>query len=142
MVKSSLIPTSIIETANGKLEGHITEGVHTFKGIPYGQAPTGIRRWHRATPPDSWTGTRTALTFCDRAPQIDRARRSANAWIRDPGPKSENCLCLNIYTASVEGTQPVMVYLHGGGFRYGSGAAAGLDGTRLSKTGKVVVVTS
>lgn len=140
-VKSSVILTSIIETANGKLEGHITKGVHTFKGIPYGRVPTGIRRWRRATPPDSWTGTRKALTFCDRAPQIDRVRRSANAWIRDPGPKSENCLCLNIYTAAVKGTQPVMVYLHGGGFRYGSGAAAGLDGTRLSKNGKVVVVT-
>jgi len=132
---------AIVETANGQVRGGVNEDVHFFKGIPYGKSTDGARRWKRAEAPDAWTGVRDALTFCDRAPQIDRARREANAWIRDPGPKSEDCLALNIYTAALKAKRPVMVYLHGGGFRYGSGAAAGLDGTNLAKNGDVVVVT-
>ncbi|HAA91931.1 MAG TPA: carboxylesterase/lipase family protein [Rhodospirillaceae bacterium] len=132
---------AIVETAHGRIQGGVNDDVLFFKGVPYGQPPTGDRRWRRAVAPESWTGIRDSVTFCDRAPQINRARREANAWIRDIGPKGENCLALNVYTASVDGKKPVMVYLHGGGFRYGSGGAAGLDGSNLAKDGDVVVVT-
>lgn len=132
---------TVLEIATGKIMGRIKDGIYSFKGIPFGETPTGKKRWRRAMPPTSWTGIKETFTYCDRAPQINRARRKANAWIRDPGPKSEDCLCLNIYTTSVAGKKPVMVYLHGGGFRYGSGGAAGLDGGNLSKGGNVVVVT-
>ena len=137
-------PTSnsaVAQTSTGRVQGGVRDGVMFFRGLPYGKSPAGARRWRPAETPEGWTGIRETTEFCHRAPQIDRARRTANAWIRDPGPKGEDCLALNIYTASVHGKRPVMVYLHGGGFRYGSGAAPGLDGTNLAKNGDVVVVT-
>lgn len=37
----------------------------------------------------------------------------------------EDCLFLNVYSPNLDGpTMPVMVYIHGGGFVYGSGNAA------------------
>ncbi len=132
---------AIVETKYGQVRGGTNGDVHFFKGIPYGKATGGAKRWSRAEAPDSWAGVRDTLSFCHRAPQIDRERREANAWIRDIGPKSEDCLGLNIYSAALNAKRPVMVYLHGGGFRYGSGAAAGLDGTNLAQNGEVVVVT-
>ena len=132
---------AIVKTQYGQVRGGINRDVHFFKGIPYGKPTDGARRWRRAEAPDSWAGVRDTFTFCDRAPQIDRERREANAWIRDTGTKSEDCLALNIYTAALKAKRPVMVYLHGGGFRYGSGGAAGLDGTNLAQNGKVLVVT-
>ena len=138
---------AVVESTSGAVRGGMNDGVHFFRGIPYGKTPTGARRWRIAERPEPWSGIRDAVTFCDRAPQINRARRPANAWIRDPGPISEDCLALNVYTPSVGNSdngpsgRPVMVYLHGGGFRFGSGAADGLNGTNLAKAGDVVVVT-
>jgi para-nitrobenzyl esterase len=50
---------------------------------------------------------------------------------------------LNVFTPGVGDRQkrPVMVWLHGGGFRSGSGSAPILDGTNLARAHDVVVVT-
>ncbi len=50
---------------------------------------------------------------------------------------------LNVFTPAVGDRQkrPVMVWLHGGGFRAGSGSAPLFDGTNLAHTHDVVVVT-
>ena len=100
---------AIVETKYGQVRGGTNGDVHFFKGIPYGKATGGAKRWRRAEGPDSWAGVRDTLSFCHRAPQIDRERREANAWIRDIGPKSEDCLGLNIYTAALNANRPVMV---------------------------------
>ena len=54
---------------------------------------------------------------------------------------SEDCLFLNLWTSGTEGKRPVMVWLHGGGFAYGSGSWPVYDGHNLAKKGDVVVVT-
>src|SRR5690606_39980321 len=50
---------------------------------------------------------------------------------------------LNVFTPGVDDRQkrPVMVWLHGGGFRRGAGSTPILDGTSLARTHDVVVVT-
>ncbi len=59
---------------------------------------------------------------------------------------SEDCLFLNLWTpfATLDDRKkqrPVMVWLHGGGFAYGSGAWPSYDGANLAMRGDVVVVT-
>ncbi|GFR92265.1 carboxylic ester hydrolase [Elysia marginata] len=56
-------------------------------------------------------------------------------------PQSEDCLYINVHAptkSSQNGTLPVMVWIHGGGYRNGQGAP--YDGSRLA-TRDVIVVT-
>jgi para-nitrobenzyl esterase len=61
----------------------------------------------------------------------------------DTTPETEDCLTLNLWTPGPGdgGTRPVMVWLHGGAFAYGSGNRAVTDGTNLAQRGDVVVVS-
>lgn len=54
---------------------------------------------------------------------------------------SEDCLFLNVWTPSTDGRRPVMVWIHGGGFRQGSGDHFLSRGPKLAELGDVVVVT-
>ena len=60
-----------------------------------------------------------------------------------PGPTSEDCLLLNVWTPAPgrNGRRPVMVWLHGGGFRTGSGNSVFYDGKALARKHDAVVVT-
>ena len=55
---------------------------------------------------------------------------ASTAGVRDalvgPGPNSEDCLLLNVWTPGLarDSRRPVMVWLHGGGCRTGSGLNA------------------
>jgi para-nitrobenzyl esterase len=53
----------------------------------------------------------------------------------------EDCLNLNLWTPAKSGTDllPVMVWIHGGAFVHGTGAAVGYDGENLARHGVVVV---
>jgi para-nitrobenzyl esterase len=55
--------------------------------------------------------------------------------------KSEDCLYLNVWTPSRDGRRPVMVWIHGGGYRQGSGDHFLSRGPVLAEKGDVVVVT-
>ena len=67
-----------------------------------------------------------------------RARRAVAGW---PGPASEDCLTLNVWTpAKSSGDRlPVMVWIHGGGFNFGGVTGPRVDGTNLARRGVVVV---
>ncbi|XP_070551708.1 acetylcholinesterase-like [Ptychodera flava] len=55
-------------------------------------------------------------------------------------PQSEDCLFLNVYAPQTQsGSLPVMVWIHGGGFLWGSGSS--YDSLPLSAIGNVIVVT-
>lgn len=60
-----------------------------------------------------------------------------------PTGEGEDCLVLNVWTPGINdgGKRPVMLWLHGGGFRGGSGSNPGWDGTNLCIRGNVVVIT-
>jgi para-nitrobenzyl esterase len=55
--------------------------------------------------------------------------------------KSEDCLYLNVWTPSRDGRRPVLVWIHGGGYRQGSGDHFLSRGAVLADKGDVVVVT-
>ena len=69
-----------------------------------------------------------------------RRPRARVRWAR-AGPASEDCLTLNVWTpAKSSGDRlPVMVWIHGGGFNFGSVTSPRVDGTNLARRGVVVV---
>lgn len=123
--------SSILQTRVGKVAGVRTQGVHVFKGIPYG-ADTRHTRFLPPQLPVAWKKTRDALNYGSSCPQPGSRERM-----------SEDCLVLNVWTPALKdgGKRPVMVYFHGGEFSSGSGSSALYDGTRLCRRGDVVVVT-
>ena len=136
----------IVETAGGKVRGTAADGIHAFKGIPYG-APTGGA--NRFMPPLSavkWAGVRDALAYSGHAPQLP-GRPERRPELRtilgppDATPEGEDCLTLNVWTPEIGGKRPVMVWLHGGAFAYGSGNRAVTEGANLARRGDVVVVS-
>ncbi|KAJ8687539.1 hypothetical protein QAD02_023333 [Eretmocerus hayati] len=86
-----------------------------FKGIPYAQVPVGELRFRDSVPPKPWTGVKNATEFGPNCLQFDLMTRKIVG--------SEDCLYLNVYTKFVSSKKlyPVMFYIHGGGFYFGSG---------------------
>lgn len=112
----------------GELAGLEQGGVRVFRGVPFAAPPTGDGRWKPPAAPAAWTGVRDAKEFGAGCMQPPRG----NAKV------SEDCLYLNIYTAAPAGAkQPVLFWIHGGAFVFGSGSI--YDGSNLAKQGAVVV---
>ncbi|EFN67608.1 Liver carboxylesterase 31, partial [Camponotus floridanus] len=67
-------------------------------------------------PPEPWSGSRDASKYGNVAVQIDIIQKSE--IIGD-----EDCLYLNVFTTDIKSSEkrPVMVWIHGGGFFFGSG---------------------
>ena len=87
-----------------------------FRGIPYAAPPVGDLRWKPPQPPIAWTGTiRDATVLGNRCIQVNGGGKLLG---------SEDCLYLNVFISSQTQhgePQPVMVYLHGGANRIGTG---------------------
>jgi para-nitrobenzyl esterase len=133
----------IIQTAAGSVRGETTDGIQTFKGIPYGAPTSGANRFMPPQPARPWSGIREAREYGPIAPQLSRDGAAAANPIDDArGREGEDCLVLNVFTPGVGdgGRRPVMFWCHGGGFITGSGGAA-YDGANLARRGDVVVVT-
>lgn len=115
-------------------------GVHCFKGIPFAASPVGALRWRAPQPVSDWTGIRASDTFGPNSMQ--------RVIFDDIDPTvdgtSEDCLYLNVWTASFEAAEPapVMFWIHGGGFAVGSGSEPRYDGGNLAGRGVVVVTVN
>jgi para-nitrobenzyl esterase len=134
---------SIVANRAGRLRGVVRDGVHIFKGVPYGASPEGAARFQAPLPVKPWTGVRDALAFGPRAPQPARPMiPEIGDALTGSGPTGEDCLRMNVWTADLRpgSRNPVVVYFHGGGYRSGSVNSVFYDGTALAKTHGVVFV--
>ncbi|MFJ8113954.1 carboxylesterase/lipase family protein [Streptomyces sp. NPDC096132] len=127
-------------TEHGRVSGTaaLLPGVTVFKGVPYAASTEGPRRWRPPVPPAPWDGVRPAHSFGPLCPQPPSA-------LADPAlPRGEDCLNLTVWTAAVQSAArlPVLVWLHGGRFLYGSGADPQYDGSALAAQGLVVVTVN
>ena len=136
----------VVEIASGKVRGASSGGIHSFKGIPYAASTDGANRFRPPQPVEPWAGVRDALAYHGKAPQspAQAKRRTEMDGLLGPldtTPETEDCLTLNVWTPDLVGKRPVMVWLHGGAFAYGSGNRAVTEGANLARRGDVVVVS-
>jgi para-nitrobenzyl esterase len=111
----------------------LSEGdVGLFQGIPYAASPVGSLRWKPPQEVASWTEVRTCTAYGPSCPQPGQ---------QDGGAFSEDCLDLNVWTPAEkpDSKLPVMVWIHGGVFNFGSASWPEYDGRNLARKGVVVV---
>jgi len=126
-----------VRTSAGRIRGRVENGVAVFRGIPFAEPPVGALRFGAPEPAHPWDGVRDAVAYGPAAPQAafpgappappEHAQSSEwltlNVWTPDPGAKA----------------LPVMVWIHGGAYLFGSSADPGTDGGRFAAAGAVLV---
>ncbi|MFE2431038.1 carboxylesterase/lipase family protein [Streptomyces sp. NPDC059373] len=132
-------------TAAGRLLGAWDRTVAVFRGIPFAAPPVGELRWRPPRRAAAWDGERRATDFSPAPlqpqPPSDSIMYHANFADRRALVMSEDCLYLNVWTPepSPSAGLPVMVWIHGGGNRYGHGSQSIHDGRSMAARGLVVV---
>ena len=132
--------TSQIETIQGSF-------IEAYLGIPYAQAET----FGLPEPVDSYSEKPANTGYGVRFPQQD-VPPLMNRFLKMPMMRpeiltnkdrtSEDAFVLNIWTDGTEGKKPVLVFIHGGGFTYGSGTTPLYNGRYLAAKGIVVVTVN
>jgi carboxylesterase type B len=144
--------THEIKIQTGTVSGVESEGVLSFKGIPYAAPLTGLNRWLPPQPPLTFEGVLDASDYGQICPQdvsmppLKLFPKAARIFLKTTSENTgweqgENCLNLNIWTSSVNPAdkRPVMVFIHGGGLSMGSSVSPFYDGAALAKKGVVFV---
>jgi para-nitrobenzyl esterase len=142
---TTLTPAQTVRTRYGPVRGYQSDGVHVFKGVPYGDTTAGENRWLPAKPPRPWTEEFHALAYgpnCPQTPHDFRAVEHTFLQQWTDGFTGEDMLRVNIWTPALTGSRPVMVYFHGGGFAFGSAyELASHDGAQMARHHDVVQVS-
>ncbi|KAL7039244.1 hypothetical protein ACKWTF_009843 [Chironomus riparius] len=112
----------IIQIEDGYLEGMVMtsrKGVdfHAFMGIPYAEPPVENLRFQAPVQNKNWENILNATAYSPACMQTFNSRFG----------RSEDCLYLNVFTRNldVNASKPVIVFIHGGAFRSGSGGNHG-----------------
>ena len=158
----------VVRVDSGELQGVAEGGVVSYKGIPFAAPPVGDLRWRPPQPPARWTGVRQAAEFgadcmqgrfgpppgpaATPAPSGLRSSGATAAPGAPPSPAapperapSEDCLFLNVWrpaSAAPGAKLPVMVWIYGGGFVFGSSAMPLTSGTQFAKQGVILVAAN
>ena len=110
--------TAVVQTARGKIQGYLHDGLAIFKGIPYATAV----RFHAPEPVSPWEGILDASSYGYVCPLMTNEQPRGELYVPHRyWPMDENCQNLNIWTPGLDQEKrPVLVWLHGGGFVAGS----------------------
>lgn len=130
------------------IQGNIEDGVATFKGIPFAQAPVGKLRW---APPVAWVNPNLSVP-------VDGTKFGSVCtqymWGHDDIGElqggNEDCLFLNIYVKLSDNNEPsstpmpVAVWNHGGAYIEGASSLFLYDGVDAVNYwgGQAILVTT
>lgn len=117
--------------SGGTVTGTINNGVASFKGIPFAAPPIRQLRWKPPQPVIPWGGIRKSDSFGTPC-----AQKPGNEILG-----SEDCLFLNVWSGATSPAErrPVMVWIHGGAFNWGTTSSPTFDGARFAAQGVVLV---
>ena len=125
-----------ITTESGPLVGETDGEVVVLRGVRYAAAP----RFAPPVPVPPWTEPLEATSPGAQAPQLPSILDHLVG--PNPPPIAEDCLFLNVWAPAGVGPAdrlPVLVFIHGGSFFSGTGAAPWFDGTAFARAGCVLV---
>jgi para-nitrobenzyl esterase len=131
---ASAATSPTVSTANGEVQGTVTAANRVFLGIPYAAAPAGNLRWEPPQPAANWSGVLNATQPGPECAQVEELSGNTLAG-------SEDCLNLNVYTpvSSSPAPLPVMIFIPGGGYVFGSNND--VNPSVLAAKEKMIVVT-
>ena len=159
-LQSLLIHTLLVETKYGKILGRTqrfseqlsgdVRSVNTFLGIPFASPPVNRLRFRPPEPPAVWKPhVYNATFFRNVCQQLQNDYFEDSIRIVWPGftwekDSSEDCLYLNIFTPGNNATNkselyPVMMFIHGGSYVFGTTARHTTPGEVLPREGVVLV---
>ncbi|MBL7700466.1 MAG: carboxylesterase family protein [Chitinophagaceae bacterium] len=124
----------LVTTEAGKVRGYQRNGIHGYKGIPYGASTEGKNRFMAPQAVEPWTGVRNTLSWGPSAPSGGGRYNNAGHYpVKDMDAFSgsftyhwsdwsygEDCLRINVWTPTLNNNskKAVLVWFHGGGFLY------------------------
>jgi para-nitrobenzyl esterase len=134
MLLEGIAAAAVVKVEGGHVEGVVENGLKVYRGIPFAAPPVGDLRWRAPQSVKPWRGVRRADKFASPCMQV---AGPATAVLRP----SEDCLYLNVWSPAKNSSErlPVMVWIHGGGFRAGATSEAIYHGDQLAKRGVVLV---
>ncbi len=112
-----------IATTGGAVSGVTRDQAIVYWNIPYATA----ERWEAPRPAERWSGVRSEQRPGAICPQ------KADGGPLQGWAQSEDCLSLNVWVPRGHHAKPlpVMLWIHGGSFRVGSGAAPRYAGDKI-----------
>jgi para-nitrobenzyl esterase len=131
-----------VTVESGTLVGEVTDGVTSFRSIPYAKPPIGPLRWQPPQKVEKWTVDRAATQFRLSCPQPTNPDGKTSNGGGVSGPTSEDCLYLNVHAPANARNAPVMVWLYGGASYLGGGHLGSYNAPSFSKNGVIIVTTN
>ena len=164
LISCSNSSSNIVTISNGQLQGVEKDGVNYFYGVPFAKPPIGNLRWQPPMPVEDWTEIRSAVNTgpaCMQPTDIGNTQfldfmleGFGLAWYErfiiksvalfgayfQGNNFSEDCLYLNVIAPENADDLPVMVWIHGGASRFGSGSDGIYLTSRFARK-EVILVT-
>ena len=127
--------SNVVAVDGGKLRGSESEGVSSWKGIPFAAPPVGANRWRAPQPPAAWKGVRDATQYSHDCMQLPFPSDAAPLGTTP----AEDCLYANVWRPVGSAKKlPVIFWIYGGGFVNGGASPPTYSGANLAKQGVLV----